>query len=476
MNRAILFSALVSCSVFAKEISPGADLRAEFNALQPGGELVLTGGTYTLPDGRFGVTASGTERAPIVIRAKDGEHVHLVRPDAKQNLIDLDAVAWLELRGIEFSGGSAGIRIGKAQHLTIADCEVHSTGDVAIRANDPGETYESLQLLRNHLHHTDGTGEGMYLGCNTDGCRVSNSLIAGNWIHHTNGPLVTQGDGIEVKEGSSGNVIRDNVIHDTRYPCIITYSAAGHGPANVIERNLLWNCGDHGIQAASDAVIRNNIILSAAIDGIAMRQHQSTLPENLVVVNNTVLHAGVDAVSLRNPTGPVVIANNALYGQGGLALKFIGDPSRLTFSGNVGEGRVDVATLMPGSLAADLVNASSTGGLPSDPFPRSGGALLGAGDAAHLPQDDFNGTPRNGVADVGAYAFAQSNSGWVLSDGFKPLTTPATPDAGVPDGGQTPDAAPGASAEPEGGCGCSSVGAVPLLAALLPLLRRKARD
>ena len=106
-----------------------------------------------------------------------------------------------------------------------------------ISANSSG-TYEGLKILRNHIHHTNGTGEGMYLGCNSNGCRVANSLIEGNYVHHTNGPNVSQGDGIELKEGSYGNTIRDNVIHDTNYPGIITYSTVGNGAANVIEGNV----------------------------------------------------------------------------------------------------------------------------------------------------------------------------------------------------------------------------------------------
>ncbi len=151
---------------------------------------------------------------------------------------------------------------------------------------------------------------------------------------------VSQGDGIEVKEGSSGNVIRDNV---------------------------LWNCGDHGIQSAADATIRNNIILSAGSDGIAMQPHQTGIPSNLMVVHNTILKATNDYVTA----------------------------------------------------------------------------------------DDFNGTDRMGVADIGAYAWAAGgNPGWTLAAGFKDATGGGTPPggdggAGTPDGGSgTPD---GGSGTPDGG-------------------------
>ncbi|MCX4246463.1 right-handed parallel beta-helix repeat-containing protein [Paraliomyxa miuraensis] len=404
-------------------VGPGDDVEGAINAAQPGDEIVLAGGMYTLTE-RFSFDIAGTEGQPIIIRAADGEQPHLHRPDAAQNIVDIDGATWVEIRGIEFSGGSAGIRISAADHLTIEDCEIHDTADVALRANDGGVTYESLHIVHNHIHDTDDTGEGMYLGCNNDGCRLANSVIERNWVHHTNGPMVVQGDGIEIKEGSYGNVIRDNVIHDTKYPCILTYSTAGNGPPNVIERNVLWNCGDHGIQSAADATIRNNIILSANVDGIAMQMHQSGSPDNLEVVHNTIVKSTNDAISLRNAVGDVLIANNAVYAQSGSAIFFgAGDTSGVILAGNVGIGGVSGGPgggYVDGDPTLDLVDGHFGGAPPIDVFPAPGGALIGAGDPAYVTADDFNTTPRGGVADVGAYLFdPEGNPGWPLAPEFK---------------------------------------------------------
>src|SRR6185503_8451562 len=149
------------------EVGPGDDVEGAMNALQPGDELVLQGGDYTLTDA-WHVTILGTSDAPIVIRAKDGEHPHLDRPAVDQNIIDFDQVAYLEIRGIEFSGGSAGLRFIDANFVTVEDCEVHHTDDVAISMNS-GTDYEGMQILHNHIHDTGGTGEGMYIGCNNNG-------------------------------------------------------------------------------------------------------------------------------------------------------------------------------------------------------------------------------------------------------------------------------------------------------------------
>jgi len=62
-------------------------------------------------------------------------------------------------------------------------------------------------------------------------------------------------------------------------------------------------------------------------------------------------------------------------------------------------------------------------------FPAPGSALIDAGDGLYVTDTDFNGTPRNGVPDVGAYAFdAAGNPGWMLAPGFKDASfTPTRP-------------------------------------------------
>ena len=60
------------------EIGPDDDFAAAIGGLEAGDELVLGGGTYEL-SARLLVTLDGTQAAPIVIRAKEGEAPHLHR-------------------------------------------------------------------------------------------------------------------------------------------------------------------------------------------------------------------------------------------------------------------------------------------------------------------------------------------------------------------------------------------------------------
>jgi hypothetical protein len=278
----------------------------------------------------------------------------------------------------------------------------------------------------------------MYLGCNSNACQMYDSLIEGNYIHHTDSG-VSQGDGIEIKEGSYNNTVRDNVIHDTNYPCIITYATVGNGGPNVIERNVLWGCGDHGIQAAADAIIRNNIILSAVGDGIRNQAHQSGQPSNLVISHNTILAPNGNALRVNDMNGSVVIANNALYAQVGNAIQIGGpDVSALTVAGNVGVGGTQGFSggFAGGSLMSDFIAANYSGAVPNDVFPATGSALIDAGDVAHVASDDFNGTPRAGVADAGAYAYdSNGNPGWPLAPGPKDIAPMGGVGGGVGGGG-----------------------------------------
>jgi parallel beta-helix repeat protein len=295
---------------------------------------------------------------------------------------------------------------------------------VAISANSGG-TYEGLIIRRNHIHHTNGHGEGLYLGCNEDGCRVADSLIEGNYIHHMNRPGVSQGDGIELKEGSYNNVIRDNVIHDTNYPGIIVYSTVGNGPANIIEGNVIWGVNDNTVQIAADAVFRNNIVLG----NVALQPHQAGSPSNINLIHNTII-SGSSGIEVRGVTGPVLISNNAVYAQGTAIRVISGDTGQVSLSGNVGAGGLSGATsgyTDGGGIATDMINANYSGSPPIDVFPSSGSALAASGDPAHVAAEDFNGNPRNGSVDAGAYVYQPGgNPGWMITTSFKEASGSST--------------------------------------------------
>jgi hypothetical protein len=412
----VIFFILYAVCSNAAEIGPGDDFEAAAMALSPGAELVLRGGIYTFNE-NITVSVSGTSTQSITIRSKDGEKAILEQSSASHNVIEVNNASWLVLRGLVIRGGSQGLRLINSDYITIEDCEIYETGDVALSANSGG-TYEGLVIRRNHIHHTNGTGEGMYLGCNYDGCRIANSVIEGNYIHHTNRSSVEQGDGIEIKEGSYGNIIRNNVVHDTNYPCILLYSTVGNGAPNIVEGNIVWNSSDNTIQVAADAIIRNNIVLG----NVSFQTHQSGSPSNIEFVHNTVINSG-RGVQVSNISGPVLIANNAVYAPGGAISLNGGNLGLATLAGNVGTGGLSGASsgyTEGNGINNDMVSADYSGAPPIDPYPTDYSAMIGAGDPNYGIPIDFNGTPRIGSTDAGAYHYQPGgNPGWTITGDFK---------------------------------------------------------
>ena len=400
------------------------------NSLAPGDEIVFAEGEYR-NDGNVIIRQSGTADQPIVIRAAKGARVLFDGGDREstplRNVLLLEGCQHLRLLGFEIVGGSSGIRLFKykgrnVEHLTIEDCHIHHVGNCAVAANRPGNRYVGIILRHNHIHHTAGVGEAFYLGVNDAKGQFLDGIIEQNYIHHLTGPNVEQGDGIEIKHGSYNNIIRDNVIHDTQYPAILVYGTQGKSP-NIIERNVIWGCQTHAIQAASDAVIRNNLIFGGPHNGIHSQNHQGAVPGNLTIVNNTIYATGT-AIHVSRPrdetlSGPIVIANNALYAKNGPVMN-LPRLDGFTLSANFGFCNQKVPFSSDEWQESAPRTTDFIAFAKRDAHLQPHSALLGAANPKYLPSDDFNGRPRNDSFDVGAYLFRSGEPGTgQIRDGFK---------------------------------------------------------
>lgn len=404
------------------------------NSLQPGDTLVLHGGVYS-QSCRRAITAVGTPAQPITIRAAAGEAPVLTRPPAAnhsypQNGIEIIDSAYLIVQGLHFQRGDIGVRFIGGHHISFEANEVSETGNNAIAMNS-GDT-DAFVLRRNHLHHTGlldlsvGTteGEGMYVGCNNASCIASNHLIENNYIHHLRGTSGGGNDGIEIKVGSYGNVVRDNVIHDTtigtRYPCVFVY---GGGPApNVVEGNALWHCGE-AIQVVSDAMVRNNLILLSDVGITAAPHAQVGVMKDVSIVNNTIYGHGKCLYVRWATAANMALANNAVYCPGASAVDAGGlTGASISVSSNFVQGSLSGATVdgfqfLDGGSAGDVFAAPQA----MDLWPQAGAPLVEAADPTHAPPLDFNATPRSSPFDVGAYERdgQTTNPGWQVGPGFK---------------------------------------------------------
>ncbi len=418
---AALFAVCGRAGATTIEIGPTADFRTAMQNLHAGDTLLLDAGTYTLTS-YFELDLNGTSAQPITITAAPGARPVVQYSGTSQNIVNIVHATFLTIDGIEFSGGSRGLRFIGGSDIVVRNCSVHDTAANAISANDTGEDYARFAFLHNEIYNTGDTGEGFYLGCNGDACRIHDSIVANNYIHDLDNANISQGDGIEIKKGSYANIVRDNVIRDVNYPGITMYDVNGNGTPNIIERNIVWNSHDSGIQITADAIVRNNIVLGAANNAFFSNNIDGGSANNLTIVNNTFLMPQGIGIRLNGVTGSVLIANNAIYAPNGDAVHASGTVAGVTLVANAGQGTlsgVSGAFNAAGNIANDFLGASLSGVPPQNVIPKSA-LLVGAGDAANLPIDDFDGHPRSGHVDIGAYR-AGGAPGWIISSAFKTL-------------------------------------------------------
>jgi parallel beta-helix repeat protein len=438
-NISLLWLNLLIANSYAAtiEIYPGANVfKPAAESLKPGDTLIVHEGTY-LENNRMSIQVQGTAAAPILIKGADGEARPLItRPTSAslQNTINIEGSArYLTIKGLEIIGnGGDGINMsGTLSFITLEDLAIHDV-DVGINFRS---SMDHITVRRNHIYNTGrdgGTGEGMYVGCNDATCIVRDSIIENNWIHDVL-PGTTQGDGIEIKVGSFGNIIRDNVIYNRSYPGILVYGT-GANPVNVVEGNVVWNSLE-GISPLSDAVVQNNIVFNSGC-GLCIYSHvQVSQRKNITAVNNT-LYNNDDGIYYRWSGSNLILANNAIYSPGKTAIDSSGAISST--------GGAVAANYVEGAMSGDVVGGGRflNGGTSASAFVnpagndfwlKTGSPLIGAANASYVPGTDFNGTTRTSPFDVGAYATngQATNPGWKIGPGLKqigsPIMLPAAP-------------------------------------------------
>ena len=386
------------------ETENGAALADAMKALQPGDGLAIQSGTYSI-NMYYDLTISGTSSAPIRIEAEDG--VVITRPDANQNIVNIGAsgqVSYLCIRGIEFTGGCIGVRFYNCNNVWLDECNIHDTGDAGLGATvaDTGFMY----ITRNEISYTGGQGEGMLFGANEGTVIMSRSVIALNHVHHTNG-TVTQGDGIELKQGSWGNLIAENLVHDCSYPCIVVYGTYGE-QQNIIEKNICYNSGTDTMHVVGEAIVRNNLIMNGTNSAFLSSDLQGTTT-NLQVIHNTIINQGRAAnFTSWDSRENLVLANNVIYSQSGESIRFSTVVTGVAVEGNVVAGSISgisegyIITSSTADPLADFTDvqwdASAINAMPME-----GSSIIGAGSSSYAVEDDITGSERSGSLESGCY-------------------------------------------------------------------------
>jgi len=369
----------------------GLLLASQIAALMPGDRLEIGDGNWSMPN-MFSIDLMGSAMAPIWIAAATGTRPRITRVDNTDAVTHIGAAGgarYLALIGFEIDDGDRGIDLWDAREVWINLNLLSGTGNTPIAGDN--FTTSKLYITRNQIDHAGGDGHGIVLGTNDAMFITMNSVIAQNQISDCRGADAT---GLWVRQGSFGNWIAENTVHDTDWPCILV-AGAGTNAWNTIERNTCYNSNDNVMEVQSQAYVRNNLLINGT-QGFSSQDDFDTVRE-LEVVHNTIINTG-RGVNLDNWGGKtgLVFANNVVYSKKGDSIRFPLGSAGVYFNGNVVLGPVlgTAAGYINGTGLADFVDAAWDAS-HRDATPSLGGPIIDSADPAMLVPDDLTGKPRN---------------------------------------------------------------------------------
>jgi len=193
-------------------VSNAAQLKAALLDARPGDAIVLADGLY---GGRFVIAGdkTGTEAHPIILK---GSRNAVLDGGSTETgyVLHLQGKHW-QIRGITITRGLKGIMADSARHCLIDSVRVHAIGEegIHLRRHSRHNT-----ILRTEVSHTGlktpDYGEGIYIGSAksnwstyTDG--LPDRSDSNSVVQCRIGPAVTA-ESIDIKEGTTGGIIRDN--------------------------------------------------------------------------------------------------------------------------------------------------------------------------------------------------------------------------------------------------------------------------
>jgi hypothetical protein len=191
-----------------RTVHTAAELSTALGTAQPGAVIKLAAGSYP---GHFTATARATAEQPITVCGTRASV--LDGGDSGYTLYLNDATYW-QVSGFTVRGGQKGVMVDNGQHDTISGLEIEDTRDEGLhlrKASSDNAVYGNL------IHGTGQDqakfGEGIYVGSArsnwgrySDGQpdRSDRNVIENNTI------LKTTAESVDIKEGTTGGILRNN--------------------------------------------------------------------------------------------------------------------------------------------------------------------------------------------------------------------------------------------------------------------------
>jgi len=193
-------------------VDSASTLQSALDGAQPGDVIQIAPGTYT---GNFVITPSGTASDPITLCGSadsilDGGDVE------GGYVVHLNGASYWRLVGFTVTNGQKGVMADGTVGSVIQGLTVHTIGDEAIHLR----RFSTDNLVTGNDVSVTGLrrekfGEGIYVGtaesnwCDITGCEPDTSdrnVVEGNTIHQTTA------EAIDVKEGTTGGIVRGNTF------------------------------------------------------------------------------------------------------------------------------------------------------------------------------------------------------------------------------------------------------------------------
>ncbi len=282
--------------------APWKTLQKGVDALRRGDTLRVLAGEYLLERSVTIKWKNATEEAPILIEAqgavvlRDGAD----KVDPWQGMIDIRDSSWITIRGFSLQqSGFFGVYMERDDHITVERCATNesvasgiaawTSSQIVIRDNDIRAACNRGEIAR---------GRGCQEHISLD--RVQGFLVERNRVHdaqqsgkaHWGG-----GEGIDVKNGSSHGIVRNNEIW------------------NLVELGLYvdaWRTDIHDVE------IHGNRVHHCA-NGIALNSEQTGALFDIRVHDNLSYANGGQGIGVWRSGKPVTrvqIVNNTVVGNG----------------------------------------------------------------------------------------------------------------------------------------------------------------
>ncbi len=198
-----------------RQVASAAELTSALATASPGETIELAPGVYS---GNFVARSSGRQAAPITLCGS--RKAVLAGPGVTHGYVFyLDHASWWRLTGFAVQGGQKGVVTDYATHDLLYGLYLHSIGDEAIhlRSFSSDNTISHCVIRRTGLLVTY-FGEGVYVGsAHSNWCRYTHCRPDASNADKIidNNIADTTAENIDIKEGTTGGLIADNVFDGT---------------------------------------------------------------------------------------------------------------------------------------------------------------------------------------------------------------------------------------------------------------------